>query len=152
MTKIASALSDRLASVVSAMGYEFIGGELDGHGRGGVLRLYIDSDKGVTLDDCSRVSYQVSAMLDVEDPIQGHYTLEVSSPGLDRPLFEVAHYQKQIGNRIKLRVCAKVQNKRKFVGVLLRVDGNDIHLLVDEEEVVLPFSTIEKANVVADIR
>lgn len=152
MAKIASTLHDRLAHLVNAMGYEFVGGELDGHGRGGVLRLYIDSDKGVTLDDCSRVSYQVSAMLDVEDPIQGHYTLEVSSPGLDRPLFEVAHYQKQIGNRIKLRVCAPVHNRRKFVGVLLRVDGNDIHLLVDEEELVLPFSAIEKANVVADIR
>ena len=148
MVKIASTLHDRLAHLVNAMGYEFIGGELDG----GVLRLYIDSDKGITLDDCSRVSYQISAMLDVEDPIQGHYTLEVSSPGLDRPLFEVAHYQKQMGNRIKLRVCAKVHNRRKFVGTLLRVDGNDIHLLVDEEEVVLPFSTIEKANVVADIR
>jgi len=152
MTKIASTLHDRLAHLVSAMGYEFIGGELDGHGQGGVLRLYIDSDKGITLDDCSRVSYQVSAMLDVEEPIQGHYNLEVSSPGLDRPLFEIAHYQKQIGNRIKLRVCAKVHNRRKFIGVLLRVDENDIHLLVDEEELVLPFSSIEKANVVADIR
>ncbi len=152
MTKIASTLHDRIASVVNAMGYEFIGGELEGHRRSGLLRLYIDSEKGITLDDCSRVSYQISAMLDVEDPIQGHYTLEVSSPGLDRPLFEVAHYQKQVGNRVKLRVCAPVQNKRKFIGVLLRVDGNDIHLLVDSEEVVLPFSVIEKANVVVDIR
>lgn len=152
MTKIDSTLHDRLAAVVSAMGYEFVGGELEGHGRAGVLRLYIDSQNGVTLDDCSRVSYQVSAMLDVEEPIQGHYTLEVSSPGLDRPLFEMAHYQEQIGNRIKLRVCAPIQNRRKFVGVLLRVDENDIHLLVDEEELVLPFSTIEKANVIADIR
>lgn len=152
MIKIAPALHDRLAHVVSAMGYEFVGGEMDGQGRGGILRLYIDSDKGVTLDDCSRVSRQVSAVLDVEDPVQGHYNLEVSSPGLDRPLFEIAHYQKQIGNRIKLRVCAPVLNRRKFIGVLLRVDGNDIHLLVDEKEVVLPFSAIEKANVVADIR
>ena len=152
MKNVATALSDRLKSLVSAMGYEFVGGELEGHGRGGVLRLYIDSEMGVTLDDCSRVSYQVSAMLDVEDPIQGHYTLEVSSPGLDRPLFEITHYQKQIGNRIKLRLCAPVQNRRKFVGVLMRVDGNDIHLLVDAEELVLPFSTIEKANVIADIR
>jgi ribosome maturation factor RimP len=155
MAKIASTLHDRLAHVVNAMGYEFVGGELDGHGQGGVLRLYIDSvesDKGVTLDDCSRVSYQVGAVLDVEEPIQGRYTLEVSSPGLDRPLFEITHYQKQIGNRIKLRVCAPVLDRRKFVGVLLRVDGNNIHLLVDEEELVLPFSDIEKANVVADIR
>jgi ribosome maturation factor RimP len=152
MAKIESTLHDRLASIVSAMGYEFIGGELESRGRGGLLRLFIDDQKGITLDDCSRVSYQVSAMLDVEDPIQGRYTLEVSSPGLDRPLFEIAHYQKQIGNRIKLRLCAPIQNRRKFIGILLRVDGDDIHLLVDTNEVVLPFSNIEKANVIADIR
>lgn len=151
MAKIETTLHDRLAGIISSMGYEFVGGELEGYGRGGVLRLYIDSEKGVTLDDCSRVSYQVSAVLDVEDPIQGHYNLEVSSPGLDRPLFEIAHYQKQIGNRIKLRLCAPIRNRRKFVGILVRVDGNDIHLLVDQEEWVLPFSTIEKANVIADI-
>lgn len=152
MAKIESTLHDRLVSIVSAMGYEFVGSELESRGGGGLLRLFIDHQKGITLDDCSRVSCQVSAMLDVEDPIQGRYTLEVSSPGLDRPLFEIAHYQKQIGNRIKLRLCVPVQNRRKFVGTLLRVDGDNIHLLTDTEEVMLPFSNIEKANVIADIR
>lgn len=152
MEKVAATLNERLGSLVNMMGYEFVGCELHRQGQQGVLRIYIDSENGITVDDCSRVSYQVSAMLDVEDPIQGNYSLEVSSPGLDRPLFEIAHYQKQIGNRVKVRVCAPVHNKRKFVGILLRVDGNDIHLLVDAEEVVLPFSDIEKANIIADIR
>jgi ribosome maturation factor RimP len=93
----------------------------------------------------------VSAMLDVEDPIAGEYVLEVSSPGLDRPLFEIAHYQKFVGSRVKVRVHAPLDNRRNFVGTLVRVDGTNVHLLVDQEEVVLPFSNIDKAKIVADI-
>lgn len=152
MSKVAETLRDSFASIVDAMGYEFVGCELQGQGRHAVLRLYIDSENGITLDDCSRVSYQVSAMLDVEDPVRGQYVLEVSSPGVDRPLFEMAHFQKYIGNRVKVRVCAPIHNRRKFDGVLLRVDGDDIHLLVGAEEIVLPFSEIERANIIADIR
>lgn len=152
MKNVATTLSERLRSLVNAMGYEFVGCELQGQSQHAVLRIYVDSEKGVNLTDCSKISQQVSAVLDVEDPIQGAYALEVSSPGLNRPLFEIAHYQKQIGNRIKVRVCANIHNRRNFAGVLVRVEGNDIHLLVEGEEIVLPFSDIEKANVVADIR
>lgn len=148
---MATSLRDLLANTVNSMGYEFVGCEMHGQGRGSVLRIYIDSATGVTADDCSKVSRQVSAMLDVEDPIQGKYTLEISSPGLDRPLFEIAHYQKFIGSRIKVRLAAPVNDRRNFVGVLLRVEGDDIHLLLDSEEVILPFSNIEKAKVIADI-
>lgn len=151
MTKIAITLRDRLAPLVNTMGYEFVGCEYHGQGRYSVLRIYIDNQNGVTLDDCSKVSQQVSAVLDVEDPIHGRYSLEVSSPGLDRPLFEITHYQKQIGNRIKLRLFTPVQNQRNFVGVLLRVEENTIYLLVNGEEKKLSFFDIEKANVVADI-
>jgi ribosome maturation factor RimP len=148
MKNVATTLSERLKSLVNAMGYEFVGCELQGQSRHAVLRIYIDTDKGVTLTDCSKISQQVSAMLDVEDPIQGQYSLEVSSPGLNRPLFELAHYQKQIGKRIKVRACANIHKRRNFAGVLVRVEGNDIHLLVDGEEIVLPFADIEKANVI----
>ena len=144
-------LRDLLANVVNGMGYEYVGCEMHGQGRGSVLRVYIDSPKGINVDDCSTVSRQVSAMLDVEDPIQGHYTLEVSSPGLDRPLFEIAHYQKVVGSRIKVRLNVPVEERRNFVGVLLRVEGDSIHLMLDPEEVVLPFSNIEKAKVIADV-
>jgi ribosome maturation factor RimP len=134
------------------MGYEFVGMELQRQSRKrSLLRIYIDSEKGITLDDCTTVSRQISAMLDVDDPIQGEYSLEISSPGLDRPLFELAHYQKQIGNRIKVRVSSTVMSRRNFVGVLLRVEGDNIHLLVEQDEITLPFSTIEKAKVIADI-
>jgi ribosome maturation factor RimP len=90
--------------------------------------------------------------LDVEDLIQGHYSLEVSSPGVDRPLFEMAHYQKHVGRQIKVRTHTPIQNQRNFAGILSRVEGNDIYLLMGPEERILPFSDIEKANVVADIR
>jgi ribosome maturation factor RimP len=148
VSRIASTLNDQLSSIVCAMGYEFVGAEM----RGGVLQLFIDKENGVGVDDCSRVSRQVSGVLDVEDPFQGRYILEVSSPGLDRPLFEITHYTKQLGKRIKVQMHAPVNHRRKFAGILLRIVDNDIHLLVDEEEVVLPFSEIEKANVIADIR
>lgn len=148
MSRIASTLGNQLLSIVTAMGYEFVGAQM----QGGILQLFIDKENGVGVEDCSRVSRQVSAMLDVEDPIQGRYTLEVSSPGIDRPLFEMAHYTKQLGKRIKVHMQAPINNRRKFVGTLLRIEGNDIHLLVDEEEMVLPFSEIERANVIADIR
>lgn len=145
-------LNDRLTSLISAMGYEFVGCELLRQGKHSVLRVFIDTESGVTVDDCSRVSHQVSAMLDVEDPIPGQYTLEVSSPGLNRPLFELKHYQQFVGKQIKLRLRApREDNRRNFVGVITKVEGANIHLTVDAEEVVLPFSNIEKANLIADI-
>lgn len=146
MAKDRAALNDRLAELINAMGYEFIGVEWSGI----ILRVYIDHSKGVTIDDCTKVSYQISGMLDVEDWISSKYSLEVSSPGLDRPLFQLAHYQPQIGERLSIRLIRPMAKRRKFVGILLRVEGNDIHLLVDAEEVVLPFSDIEKANVIAE--
>ncbi len=150
MTKAATALSERLAPLVRTMGYELLGCEYHGQGRYSILRVYIDNERGITITDCSRVSEQLSAILDVEDPIRGQYSLEISSPGVDRPLFEIAHYQKQIGNRLKVRTYTPIQNQRNFVGVLLRVEENNIYLLVGTEERMLPFSDIEKANIVAD--
>jgi ribosome maturation factor RimP len=152
MKVVENTLRERLGFVVTALGYEFVGFELISHSRTSVLRVFIDSENGITVDDCSKVSYQVSAMLDVEDPIPGQYTLEISSPGLDRPLFEIAHYEKFVSSRIKVRTYHPINKRRNFVGMLVRVDGMDIHLLIGTEEVTIPFSDIEKANVVADIR
>jgi ribosome maturation factor RimP len=152
MSKSEVSLRDRLSALVNSMGYEFVGMELMRQGRKrSLLRIYIDKDNGVTLDDCTNVSRQVSAMLDVEDPIQGEYSLEISSPGIDRPLFEITQYQKQVGERIKVRLSSRLAERRNIVGFLLRVEGDNIHLLVDQEELVIPFSTIEKAKVIADI-
>ncbi|OGT45440.1 MAG: hypothetical protein A3E83_00055 [Gammaproteobacteria bacterium RIFCSPHIGHO2_12_FULL_41_20] len=135
------------------MGYEFVGCEHAQEGRQRVLRIYIDKPSGVTVTDCSLVSRQAGAMLDVEDLIPSKYTLEVSSPGINRPLFELAHYQKYIGSRVKIRLHFPVNQRRQFSGVLVGVDGEDISLLVDNDETntVLSFANIERAHVVAEI-
>lgn len=152
MTNTETTLQDQLAKLIPAMGYDFVGCELLRQGRVSVLRIYIDNEQGITLTDCTKVSHQVSAMLDVEDPIQGKYHLEVSSPGLDRPLFSVAQYKKFIGSRIKVRMYNPLNNQRNFVGILQQVDEtNHIHLLTDTEKVILPFSGIEKARVIPDL-
>lgn len=148
---MATILRDRLADIVTAMGYQFVGCEWQRQGRSTLLRIYIDHESGITVEDCARVSRQVSAMLDVEDPVKERYTLEVSSPGLDRPLFEMAHYQKYIGSRVKVSLYTPVNNRRRFVGELLQVNEMNIHLMVDAEEVIFPFSNIEKARLVANI-
>lgn len=154
MRKIDPVLHERLATLISSMGCELVGYEMVPQGRQMVFRIYIDSERGVTVDDCSRVSHQVSAMLDVEGPIEGRYSLEVSSPGIDRPLFEVEHYRKYVGKVVRIRLHAPVNQRKQYKGILQRVEGEDIYLLVEgvEQEVKLPFSAIEKGNLVGEIR
>ena len=152
MKKVSTELQKELHSIVNTMGYDFIGCELTNQQGQRLLRIYIDKEYGVSLADCTAVSHQISAMLDVENPVQGYYTLEVSSPGLDRPLFELEQYQKQVGQRVKIRLYTPINNQRQFTGVLLQIEGNTIHLLTDTKEMTLPYSNIEKANIIADIR
>lgn len=157
MAKIDPVLKERLVALIASMGYELLGCELVPQGRQMIFRLFIDAadaSKSVTLDDCSRVSHQVSAMMDVEDPIQSRYALEISSPGIDRPLFEIKHYQRFIGSQVKIRLYAPIAERRQYKGTLQRVEGEEIHLLVDgsEKEVVIPFSAIEKANVIGNVK
>lgn len=153
MKKIDPVLHERLVKLIDSMGCELVGCEIVSQGRQALFRIYIDSPKGVTLDHCSQVSRQVSAMLDVEDPIQSRYVLEVSSPGINRPLFEIEHYQKYIGSRVKLKLYSPINQRRQYQGILVRVEEENIYLLVDdsEQEIALPFSAIEKANLIGDI-
>lgn len=151
MTTTDTILKQHLATLIESLGYEFVGSVLQGQSRQAVLRIYIDKTGGVTVDDCSRVSRQVGAMLDVEDLISGSYTLEVSSPGLDRPLFELAQYEKFLGRYAKIRVHTPIDNQRNFVGVLLRIEKMNVYLLTEQGEIVLPFADIEKAKLIADI-
>lgn len=153
MRKISPALYERMATLVSGMGYELVGCEMLSQSGSMLFRIYIDSEKGLTVDDCSKVSRQIGAMMDVDDPFQGHYRLEVSSPGIDRPLFELDHFHRYLGKRIKVRLYAPINQRRQFVGMLKQVEGEEITILVDasDEEVKLPFSAIEKANLIGDI-
>lgn len=146
-------LKERLETLIGSMGYELVGCEMLPQGQQMIFRIYIDGEKGVTVDDCSKVSRQVSAMMDVEDAFQGRYFLEVSSPGINRPLFEIGHYRKAVGKTVKIRLHMPINQRRQFNGVLLKVEGEDIYLQVEglTEEVIVPFSAIEKGNVVGEI-
>lgn len=144
-------LRDQIASLTTALGYEFVGCEMHQSSGSSILRIYIDSAAGIKVEDCTKVSRQVSAMLDVDDPIKGRYTLEVSSPGIDRPLFELEQYRKFIGNRVKVRIHTPLEGNRNFLGVLLRVEETAISLSVEGREVELAFSNIDKAKVIADV-
>lgn len=146
MSRIEETLNQLLEPVVVGMGCELVGIEYRGNPKNGLLRLYIDKPGGVDLDDCTRVSRQVSGVLDVEDPISGHYTLEVSSPGLDRPIFKTADYDRFAGEQIRLRLQAPLDGRRRIAGVLRGLRGDQV--VVDENgtEINVPLSQIEKAN------
>lgn len=157
MKKIDPELHARLATLIESMGYELVGCELSPQGGQLIFRIFIDGCdgvKGVTLDDCSRVSHQVGAMMDVEEHFHGRYLLEVSSPGIDRPLFELKHFQRFIGSQVKIKLHLPINQRRQYKGILKQVEGENIYLLVEEleKEVVLPFSAIDKANVIGSIK
>ena len=137
---------------VEALGYELVGVELLHRGKqGALLRIYIDSEQGITLDDCSEVSHQVSGVLDVEDPIREHYDLEVSSPGLDRPLFSKEHFQRFCGHRASIKLRTKVAGRRKIVGVLLAVGEDDVVIEEEGEHYRVAFGSIDTARLVPQI-
>lgn len=149
MSGKASQLHQMFEPAVKAMGYELWGIEHLSQGRHSMLRIYIDSENGITVDDCARVSHQLSGILDVEDPITGEYTLEVSSPGMDRPLFSMEQFRAYVGSDVNLRLRSAFEGRRKFSGQLTAVEDDDVIVVaVDEHEYLLPYELIEKANVV----
>jgi ribosome maturation factor RimP len=142
-------LKAMIAPVVEALGCEFWGLEYLSSGRSALLRIYIDrAEEGVTVEDCEKVSRQVSSLMDVEDPISGEYTLEVSSPGLERPLYNLEQFQRYVGEEVALKLRFPYEGRRKFKGRLNGVEGEDILLVVDDHEYLFPVDSVEKANVV----
>jgi ribosome maturation factor RimP len=142
-------LRQLLQPVVEALGCELWGIELQAGGKTKLLRIYIDrAEEGVGIEDCERVSRQSSAVLDVEDVINGEYILEVSSPGMDRPLYELSQYEQFIGVDISLRLRFPYEGRRNFKGRLTGVDGDEIIVVATDHEFLFPVEGIEKANVV----
>lgn len=138
------------APVVESMGYELVGTEFTTQGRRGVLRVYIDKEDGITVDDCGKVSYQLSGLLDVEDPVPGAYNLEVSSPGLDRPLFKAADYERFAGERVKIRLHAPMNGRRKQAGVLKGMEDDKVLLDTEDGAVSIALGDIKQARLVPD--
>jgi ribosome maturation factor RimP len=141
-------LVEMLTAPVEALGFDLWGIEYVHAGRHSILRVFIDSDKGVFIEDCAQTSRQVSAVLDVEDPITTEYTLEVSSPGVDRPLFTAAQYQAYIGQDAKVQLTMPVAGSRNLKGAISKVEGQMLTLTVDGKDLIVALDNIRKGNVI----
>ena len=141
-------LTKLLEPAVEQLGYELSDLEVKVGGRHGVIRLFIDKADGVGLEDCETVSRQVSALLDVEDPVPGHYVLEVSSPGLDRRLTKVEHFERFMGEDIRVKLRFSISGRKNFRGALRSVAEDNIEVEVDGESHRLPIATIQSARLI----
>ena len=156
MTDKADEIAALLAPTVESLGLELLGIEYLPAPGGATVRLYIDvpaadaASRSVGIEDCETVSREVSAQLDVADPISGNYTLEVSSPGLDRPLFGAAQFARFVGETAKATLKLPQDGRRRLQGEILRVDGSTIAFAVDNAEVEIDAANIDKAKLVPD--
>lgn len=149
MAKFEQKLTDMLRPAVEETGKSLLGIEFISAGNNSVLRLFIDHEDGINVDDCAEVSRQVGAILDVEDPISSEYNLEVSSPGIDKPLFELEHFQRVIGETVNVRLSMPINGRRKFKGTLVTIEKDMLVINVDGIDYDITFNNIDKANLVA---
>lgn len=151
MASLQDRLVEQLEPLVENLGYELVLLEYNAHRGSGLLRLFIDAAGGVTLGDCEKVSREVEGLLDVEDPIPQNYRLEVSSPGLDRPLVKPAHFERFAGAQVRVQLLAPQDGRRKFRGVLRGMRGGGVVLETqDAGTVELALDNIERARLVPD--
>ncbi|MDC9724444.1 MAG: ribosome maturation factor RimP [Gammaproteobacteria bacterium] len=147
------AVSDQIEQLIElpieSLGYELVGVEYIKNGSNTVLRIYIDAEQGIGIEDCERVSHQVNGILEVEDPISSAYSLEISSPGFDRPLFKAKDFERFAGSEVKISMKLPIQGRRNFKGVLQGFDDGEILIVVDGEEYGLPLTKLAKARLVA---
>lgn len=144
-------LARLLEPTVERLGYELSDLELKLGGKDGVIRVFIDKPEGVDLSDCEAVSRQLSAVLDVEDPVPGHYTLEVSSPGLDRKLTKPEHFRRYVGEDVRVRLRTPLDGRRNFRGRLTAADDEDVEIEVDGRPHHLAMAAIESARLVPSL-
>jgi len=149
LAKFEQKLTDMLRPAVEETGKELLGIEFISAGNNSVLRLFIDHENGIDVDDCAEVSRQVGAILDVEDPISSEYNLEVSSPGIDKPLFDMAHFKSVIGETVNIKLSMPLNGRRKFKGTLVAIEDDILILDVDGSDYELVFKNVDKANLVA---
>ena len=143
-------LVDLIEPIVEGLGYECVGIEYNPHPTHGMLRIYIDSENGILVEDCSKVSHQLSGALDVEDPIQGEYQLEVSSPGADRPFFKLSQFQRYLGSTVLVSLFKPIDKRRKITGQIKAVEGEVVVLQDGEQLLNVPFQAMSKARLVPD--
>lgn len=136
--------------VVTSLGYELWGIEVQGHGNRTTIRVFIDAEDGVDVEGCAKVSRQLSGLFDVEDPLSGRYTLEVSSPGIDRRLFTRSQFQALKGTNIQVNLKSPFEGTKRYKGILCGMEGEDVIVRSGDEELLFPFDEIDKARVIPD--
>lgn len=139
-----------LEPVVTSLGYELWGCEYLAQGRHSLLRIYIDKEDGIGIGDCELVSKQVAAVLDVEDPISGQYSLEISSPGIPRPLFFKQHYEQYVGSDVQIKLYKPINGSRKLSGKIASVNEDTVVLTLNDAPIEVPLSHIVKANLTGE--
>jgi ribosome maturation factor RimP len=138
-------IEELLIPGAETLGLELVAVELSG-GDTSILRIYIDTPNGITVEDCTKASRQFSAILDVEDPISNKYTLEVSSPGMDRPLAKPLHFKAVVGQQVKIKMSTLVSGRRRFTGELIEATDEFAVVEVDGEQSELPYSDMDRAR------
>lgn len=147
--QVAPKLRQLIQPVVEGLGYEFVGAEFLAQGRHSLLRIYIDkAETGISVDDCERVSRQISGVFDVEDPISGQYSLEISSPGLDRPIFKVEDFARFIGEQVSVKLSVAQKGRKNFKGIVRGLENEVIALEVEGEMHHVAFEDIDQARLV----
>ncbi len=139
-----------LEPVVESLGYELVLLEFSPSTKNGLLRLYIDNPGGITVEDCERVSREVAAQLDVDDPISTGYRLEISSPGLDRPLVKPSHFERFIGEQARVQLLAPQDGRRRFIGWIRHAGAQAVGLETQDGMVELPYADIDRARLVPE--
>lgn len=138
--------------VVTGMGFVLWGIEFVRNGKFSTLRIYIDHEDGINVDHCADISRQVSAVMDVEDPITTEYNLEVSSPGMDRPLFTLEQYAAYVGEWADIKLRYAFEGRRNFKGVITGIEEGDVVLTADGQDFLLPMESIDKARIIPNFK
>ena len=152
MNTVQQELDKLIRSTVNGLGYELWGYEYRPQVETALLRIFIDSQKGITVEDCSIVSHQIGAALDVDDLIPIAYILELSSPGIDRVLFDPEQYQRYINEQVKIRTRIPINARRNFKGAIVAVSDTNVTVEIDNLDYEIPFETVDRARVLMDVR
>jgi len=150
MPSVESTIEELLKPLFDDLGYELWGCEYRPQGAHSLLRVYIDKPDGIGVEDCEKVSREISALLDVEDPISSHYALEVSSPGIPRPLFYHWQYQRYLGESVQIKLYQPLAGKRKYEGKIVSIEDNVLKLTIEDNTYDFPLSNIVKANLIVE--
>ena len=151
MSRRATELGELLEPAINALGFRLWGIEYIPQGRHSMLRVYLDKEGGIDIEDCALASRQISSILDVEDPISGEYTLEVSSPGIDRTLFKLDQFSEYLGWHVTLKLTENFEKRRNFTGQLKAVVDDEVVIIIGDEEYTIPYELIDKASLVSQV-